>query len=530
MTHYLSDRIPIATLFIAAVTLTVAGCSGPQTDSPASPQAPTTKTVLTFLHFNDTYTYGPNAQGVGGFAALKTLLDRQIKAAPGPTVVTFGGDAISPTELAGVTKGAHMIEFLNSVGVSVAVPGNHEFDFGPPTLEALLRDSKFPWLAANVISTSNAVCCGMKDHVIIDMGGIKVGFFGLMTLDTEWAGRLQDNIVQPVAAVTAEQVKALRSAGAEVVVAVSHISFEEDRTLSETAGIDLVLGGHEHDGYAYFNSNKTTLALKVGWNSENLGVVELPVVRTDKGVVVKAPSWRVLSVQDIPEDPTVAALAKKNDELRDTLRAPIGTTDAPFSAVLALVKGVETPIGAAAADAMRQKTGADVALLHGFGFREMEKQAGQSISRLDLFEALPFNNDVELLDLSGVQLLDALEHAVSGFGDPNPRLLSRFVQVSGISFKVAPAGKARPAGCNPGSKGTRVSAVMVGGSPIKPTGTYRVAVADFMAEGGNGFCMLAGAQRNPFTGDHKLVSYLAEYITGIKTIVQPAPRITGLPR
>ena len=524
-----NKHVAVATA-VALILAIIGGCSAPANNLPVSSQVAPATTVLTFLHFNDTYTYGPNANGMGGFAPLKTLLDREIKRVGGPTLITFGGDAISPTALGGVTRGAHMIEFLNSVGVAVAVPGNHEFDFGSPTLQERLRESKFPWLAANVMGADQAVCCGMKDHIIVDMGGIKVGIFGLMTEDTTWASRLGAVTLRPVADVTSEQVRALRAAGAEIIVAVSHISFEEDRTLSETAGIDLVLGGHEHDGYAYFNSEKTTLALKVGWNAENLGVVELPVVRTDKGVIVKAPSWRVISVQDIPPDPAVEALVQKNDALSNTLRAPIGTTSTPFNTVLALVAGTETPMGAAATDAMRQKTGADVALLHGFGFRGVEKKAGDPISRLDLFEALPFDNEVVLLELSGAQLLDALEHAVSGFGDANPRLLSRFAQVSGVSFKYDPRGKARRSGCLAGAQGKRVTEVIVGSSPLRPTAKYRVAVVDFMAEGGNGFCMLNGTERLTLTGEHKLISHLADYITDKKTIVQQPARITALTR
>ena len=65
------------------------------------------QTVLTFLHFNDIYTFSPNSSGVGGFAPLKTLIDREAENAKGPTMVTFGGDAISPTAMGGVTTGAH---------------------------------------------------------------------------------------------------------------------------------------------------------------------------------------------------------------------------------------------------------------------------------------------------------------------------------------------------------------------------------------------------------------------------------------
>lgn len=92
---------------VALILAIIGGCSAPANNSPVSSQVAPATTVLTFLHFNDTYTYGPNANGMGGFAPLKTLLDREIKRVGGPTLITFGGDAISPTALGGVTRGTH---------------------------------------------------------------------------------------------------------------------------------------------------------------------------------------------------------------------------------------------------------------------------------------------------------------------------------------------------------------------------------------------------------------------------------------
>lgn len=105
-------------------------------------------TTVTFLHTNDLYEIAP-MKGQGGFAPLMTLL-REERARNPNTVTTFGGDLLSPSLLSGMTNGEQMIELSNAVGTDVAVPGNHEFDFGPDIATDRFEQSKFPWLGTNV--------------------------------------------------------------------------------------------------------------------------------------------------------------------------------------------------------------------------------------------------------------------------------------------------------------------------------------------------------------------------------------------
>ena len=493
------------------------------------------RTVLTFLHFNDTYAFEPNAKGIGGFAPLHTLITREIAAAKGPTLVTFGGDAIAPTALSGVTQGVHMIELLNAVGTQVAVPGNHEFDFGPTVLQARIKESTFPWLAANVVQpTDGTPCCGMRAHTLITMGGFKVGIFGLLTAETEGYSSLDANRVTPYLAVAAQQVSALQAQGAEIIVALTHVAFDEDVELAKKVkGIHLILGGHEHVAYAYYgNDVNDVLVLKVGMDAEMLGVVTLPVERGAQGKVkVKAPSWNVLQVQDLPPSPPVEAIVQRYAAQEATFtKATIGTTRVPLNTIEALVRGIEIPMGDVIADAMRQGTHAEVGLIHGFNFRGMTKDAGAALTHLDVLETLPFANTVAVVDVTGAQLQDALEHGVAGIGNPNPRTLSQFLQVSGIRVTYDATRPARSAGCPTATVGQRITAVSVGDAPLDPKKTYRVAINNFMAEGGNGYCMFTTAPRVALTPPTPLLTDLV--VATIKQrqeiTAQPA-RITAAP-
>ena len=119
------------------------------------------------------------AVGQGGFAELMTLL-REERARADSSITTFGGDLLSPSVLSGVTQGAHMVELMNLIGMEVAVPGNHEFDFGPEIAQQRIADSRFPWLGTNVLDKDGKPAIGLAALHTVELGGFKVGFFGLL--------------------------------------------------------------------------------------------------------------------------------------------------------------------------------------------------------------------------------------------------------------------------------------------------------------------------------------------------------------
>lgn len=94
-----------------------------------APVANAAPVKITFLHTNDVYLIDQRG-GKGGFPKLMSLL-KQERAANANTITTFGGDLLSPSVLSDLTKGAQMIELMDVIGLEYAVPGNHEFDFGP---------------------------------------------------------------------------------------------------------------------------------------------------------------------------------------------------------------------------------------------------------------------------------------------------------------------------------------------------------------------------------------------------------------
>ena len=139
--------------------------------------------TLTILSFNDVCRISPDADGMGGYAGMYTLLEQERKKA-NHHITTVNGDFLFPSILSSFDKGVHRIELMNALRVDLVVLGNHEFDFGPEVVKERMAESTFQWLASNAFDTECKYFTGPKQTAIVDVDGVKVGFFGLITVET----------------------------------------------------------------------------------------------------------------------------------------------------------------------------------------------------------------------------------------------------------------------------------------------------------------------------------------------------------
>src|SRR3954471_6273800 len=128
--------------------------------------------LITLLQVNDVYQFAPVDHGTrGGVARLGTLRKQIAEKSPN-TFFLLGGDTISPSVESNTYKGKQMIEAWNAVGLDYSVFGNHEFDFGDAVLKDRIKDSKFKWLAANVMDTQTGKTFdNTPGYDIREMGG-----------------------------------------------------------------------------------------------------------------------------------------------------------------------------------------------------------------------------------------------------------------------------------------------------------------------------------------------------------------------
>src|ERR1043165_1030432 len=145
---------------------------------------------VTLLQVNDVYQFAPVDQGTrGGLGRLLTLR-KSIQQENPNTLFMMAGDTISPSVESITYKGEQMIEAWNAIGLDYATFGNHEFDFGPDVLKQRMKESKFGWVAANVIDNkTNKPFGGAAPFVIREFGGVKIGIFGLVLPETRVTSR-----------------------------------------------------------------------------------------------------------------------------------------------------------------------------------------------------------------------------------------------------------------------------------------------------------------------------------------------------
>jgi 5'-nucleotidase len=404
-------------------------------------------------------------------------LRRSITQANPNTLFLLAGDTISPSVESITYKGAQMVEAWNMVGLDYATFGNHEFDFGPDELLKRMTESKFGWLAANVIDKRTGRPFGdAKEYVVREFQGVKIGIFGLVLPDTKNTSRPGPDVDFLSPCETAKRmVTELHSQGAKVVVALTHLSMREDKEVARCADVDVIIGGHEHS--LLESSAGGAPILKMTSDARELGQVTLNISQATGEL--DSIDWKVIPVNNQTlEDPQFAVLYRKYAKLLVELGKVVGRTAVPLDARSEEGRTRETNAGNLVTDSFRRITRAEVALMNGGSIRADSMIGPGRLTMRDVLSILPFKNRLIKLEVTGATLRAALEHGVSRSAeDAEP---GRFPQVSGIKFTFDAS---RPAG-------QRVVDVNVNGQPLSEARKYSLATTTFVSEGGDGYVVL----------------------------------------
>lgn len=482
------------------------------------PVSSTASKHLTILMLNDVYQEAPVDKGQrGGFARVATLRKEVMSKQPN-TLFLFAGDTISPSVASRTFRGRQMIAAWNAIGLDYAVPGNHEFDFGPNVFLERIADSKFKWICANIIDkTTGKLWAGLDPYVIREVDGIRVGIFGLLTPDTLHSSRTGPmiDILDPCA-VAKRIVPEMRAKGAQIIIALTHLTIFQDKELAHCAPIDLIVGGHEH--VVLQSVSNGTLIVKAGSDARNLGRIDIDYSELRKKVT--AVDWELIPVTaQIPEDERVNVVVEEYEgKLKAELDQPIGETSVVLNALQADNQTKETNLADFVADAYREETGADVVIFNGGSIRSNATYGPGQLTRRDILSILPFENPVVKLEVNGATIKQALEHGVSEIGR---NVDGRFPQVSGLTFEFDPE-KAR---------GARVFNVLIQGKPLVASNLYTLATNNYVYSGGDGYNMLKDARVliKPEEGQAESVAVLNAITKARKIAPQTEGRIKRAP-
>lgn len=437
---------------------------------------------VTILHLNDTYQFTAADGGKrGGLARVSTLKKRVLAENPN-TLMTLGGDTLSPSVETRTYRGAQMIDAWNAVGLDYSVLGNHEFDIKTNELLDRMKESKFTWLGTNVVDTKTGkIFGGMPQFVIRSIGGVKVGFIGFLLPETKETSSMEAHLSVTDYCETARKfVPAMRELGANVVVGLTHLFMFQDKKLAGCADFDLILGGHEHT--LLQSSANGTPIFKMWADAREVGRFDLFIDR--KTGKLQSMDWEIVPVTDaIPDDPEFAPVTAKYKSLLDQLEVKVGATAVPLDALSKSVRTKETDIGNFIADSYRKAVDAQIGFVNGGSIRADLSYSPGVLTKRDVLSMLPFNNPIVKIEVSGDLLMQILEHSVARSredGEPG-----RFPQVSGIQFTFD-ASKL---------PGQRIIKATVAGRPVEPKGAYTIATSDFLvSRGGDGYTMLKDAK------------------------------------
>ncbi|MEY8834173.1 bifunctional UDP-sugar hydrolase/5'-nucleotidase [Phaeobacter italicus] len=484
---------------------------------------------LTILHTNDFHSRfepiskydsgcreGDNAEGkcFGGSARLVTAL-AEARARSNNSILVDGGDQFQGSLYYTYYKGKVAAEMMNKLGYDGMTVGNHEFDDGPEVLRGFMDSVEFPVLMSNAdVSAEPALADVLKKSIVIERGGEKIGLIGLTPEDTPDLASPGKNITftNPVDAVQGE-VDKLTAEGVNKIIVLSHSGYAVDQKVAaNTTGVDVIVGGHSN---TYLSNVSDKAAGPYPTMVNDVAIVqayaygkflgELNVTFDDEGNVIEAKGEPLIMDGNVAEDAEtvarIAELAKPLDEIRTKV---VAEASAAVEGDRSICRVQECEMGNLVADAMLDRVkdqGVSIAIANSGGIRA-SLEPGE-VTMGEVLTILPFQNTLSTFEISGEGVVAALENGVSQVEE----VKGRFPQVAGLKFSWDPS-----VAPNEG----RVQEVMVaegdGYVAIDPAKTYVVVTNNYVRNGGDGYKMFAGDDKNAYDFGPDLADVLAEYL------------------
>jgi sulfur-oxidizing protein SoxB len=465
--------------------------------------------AFTYLDFEAaSRTYGK----VGGFAHLKTLVDKVRASRPG-SLLLDGGDTWQGSATALWTNAQDMVDACIQLGVDVMCP-HWEMTYGAKRVQEIVegdfKKAGVDFVAQNVV-TNDFGDQVFKPYVIRVINGVQVAIVGQAFPYTpvanprwmipDWSFGIRDDSMQ-------KWVDEARAKGAQVVVVLSHNGMDVDlKMANRVTGIDAIFGGHTHDGVPQpiqvKNAKGVTLVTNAGSNGKFLGVMDFDV----KGGKVKGWKYRLMPVFSnlLPADAKMDALIKK-------IRAPF---EAKLNEKLAVTEGVLYRRGnfngtydQMICDALMKVKGADAAFSPGFRWGT-SLLSGDVITMEKLMDQVAITYpQTTLTEMTGETIHTIMEDVCDNLfnADPYYQQGGDMVRVGGIQYTIDPNK----------TIGKRITDMTLKGKAVDANKKYKVAGWAPVGE---------GVQGAP------IWDVVAEYLRDVK-VIKPVklnqPKVVGM--
>ncbi|MBQ4649700.1 MAG: bifunctional metallophosphatase/5'-nucleotidase [Firmicutes bacterium] len=469
--------------------------------------------------------------GVAGMAAYANAMRAEGKYVE----IVDTGNAVGGSVLASISKGAYVVEAMNAGGYGIAVPGAKEFAYGVDVLVSdIMLEADYNYLSCNftIAGTDNSI---FSPYKIVKYGDTDIAYVGISDPDiinqvpymklsdgTALYSFAEGNNGADLYAKVQAAVDAAKAEGADYIIALGNLrntadkAFTAESVLQNTSGIN-----------AFINSNSgksvsgTTVKTKDGayalLTSPGAGISNIGVMTISAGKTISSQLITSYTLRDIK---TKDAVDKLTEEYSAGLKEAFATTSSRLEAASTsgdrIIESTETNLGDLVADAYRSVTGADVALVEASELKTNIAVGG--ISYNDIIRAVPGGQNISVAQVSGFDLLDALEMSARLYPNAN----KGFLQVSGVTFDIQET--VIPSVSVDGlgdfisvDDDYRVTNVMINGKALDLLGTYTVAGTNKLLNGETGYTMLTNgplAKVNVATDSQAVISYIKDVLKG----------------
>ncbi|CAL9305850.1 bifunctional metallophosphatase/5'-nucleotidase [Streptomyces sp. SudanB182_2057] len=496
----------------------------------------------------------------GGVEYLATHL-RQAREGHPYSVTAAGGDLIGASPLlSGLFHDEPTVEALNKLDLDVTSVGNHEFDEGARELARIqnggchpkdgcytdqeFEGADFPYLAANVQDDKTGKPV-LSPYWVWEKNGVKIGFIGVTLEGTPGvvsAEGVKGLSFKDETETINKYAKVLQRQGVQSIVALIHeggypasgsYNYDCDSpgagdgisgpivdiAKNVTPAVDALVTGHTHQAYVCTVPDPSGRPRMVT-SASSFGRLYTDTTltydrRTGDIVRTAVNSANHVVTRDVPKARDITDLIGK----WNTLAAPIGNRPIGYISGDIGNTGTESPMGDLVADAQlahgrELDPRTSLALMNPGGVRAGLTYAAKGaegdgvVTYAEGFTVQPFANTVNLVDLTGAQLVQALKEQVSGPNEASPRILQ---PSAGLTYTLDLT--------KSGADRVVTDSIRLDGAPIDPAATYRVAMNAFLAGGGDGFPSL-GQGKNPLVGTDDLAA-LVKYLTANSTPASP---------
>ena len=463
------------------------------------------------------------------------------------------GDAIQGDVIGTLSKGGYITDIMNYLGYDLAIPGNHEFDYGMEQFLYLAEEkANFPYVAANFTSLSTGESC-LKAYETFEVNGKTVAFVGIVTPESftkSTPAYFQDqdgqfiysfcegNDGQDLYDAVQAAIDSAKAAGADYVIGVAHLGVDPSSSpwtsyevIANTHGFDAMIDGHSHSSITETVKDEDGCDVLLQQTGSKLASVGKLTIDENGHIAAK-----LVDISSVAPDPEatayIASITEKFDQLQNTVVASsqVELTIYDENGQRA-IRNAETNLGNLVADAYRVMLDGDISFVNGGGIRD--NIAPGDITYGDIIKVHPFGNEMCLAEVTGQQILDALEMGSSALPGEN----GSFQHVSGMSYTV---NTAIPSSVVEDDQGMfvkvdgpyRVTEVTIGTEPLDVNKTYTLASHNYLLKSqGGGFSMFKDVKLIKdcvMIDNQTLIDYIVEELDGVvgESYAKPAGRIT----